>query len=154
MLTTIISGGQSGADIAGLNVAVQLGLKTGGTMPKGYKTLDGNRPEYAQQYGIVEHESDYYPPRTEANVKNSDGTVRFALNWNSRGEKCTKKYIDKHSKPYFDIDLRNPPDTKEFRAWLFTNNIIILNVAGNHESISNIGSIYDLVFDYLIKALS
>ena len=74
-----------------------------------------------------------YPPRTELNVKNSDGTARFAQNFNSSGEKCTKKFIDKHRKKYFDIDLSDPPPIQEFIDWIETNKIKTLNVAGNSE---------------------
>ena len=49
----IISGAQTGADLAGLDAAKALGIPTGGSMPNGFKDLEGKKPEYASKYGIV-----------------------------------------------------------------------------------------------------
>ena len=151
MVEKIVSGGQTGADEAGLIVGKKLGLETGGTMPNGFRTLDGNRPEFAELYGVTEHSSWAYPPRTEDNVKNSDGTVRFAANFNSPGEKCTLKFIHKHAKPYFDVDIDNPPPIQDFIDWLDINGIKVLNVAGNSERTSP--GIGNFVVKFLIHAL-
>ncbi len=134
----IISGGQTGADEAGIIAAKLIGFKTGGWMPSGFRTLEGDRPEYKDLYNMQEHESNYYPPRTYQNVRESDGTVRFATNFNSSGEKCTFEAIVQYDKPYFDIDLNK--DLKEqqvkFKSWLKCNAIKTLNVAGNSERTS------------------
>jgi hypothetical protein len=50
MLEKVISGAQVGSDISGLRAAKTLGIPTGGTMPYGYRTKAGNRPEYALEY--------------------------------------------------------------------------------------------------------
>lgn len=133
MLKKVISGGQTGADITGLLVAKLFMLETGGTMPKGFKTLRGNRPLYAAYYGLVEDSNESYVPRTRKNVLDSDGTVRFAGNFESAGEICTLKAIKDYNKPYIDIDLTDPPEVDGFIEWLNSNNISILNVAGNAE---------------------
>ena len=44
MIKKIISGGQTGADQIGLEVALSLGIPTGGTAPKGFITETG--PNY------------------------------------------------------------------------------------------------------------
>jgi hypothetical protein len=134
MLRKVISGGQDGADIAGVKTAHKYKLETGGTMPKGFKTVSGDKPQYADLYGMIEHESDAYPPRTEENVKNSDATVRFAVNFDSPGEKCTLNAIKKHNKPYVDIDISRSKDTKFFEilsSFIKEHNVQVLNVAGN-----------------------
>jgi hypothetical protein len=41
MLKKIISGGQTGADIAGLDVAIKYGIPHGGAIPKGRLTEEG-----------------------------------------------------------------------------------------------------------------
>lgn len=41
MIKKIISGGQTGADQAALDVAIKLGIPHGGWIPKGRKTEDG-----------------------------------------------------------------------------------------------------------------
>jgi hypothetical protein len=72
MLTKIISTGLTAADRAALEAAVELCIPTGGTAPKGWRIQNydgstGSDPELAQ-FGLVEHESAEYPPRTRQNV--------------------------------------------------------------------------------------
>lgn len=105
-IAKIISGGQNGADLGGLRAAKARGIPTGGTMPKGWKTLDGSRPEYAAEYGLVEHASPAYPPRTFANVAEADITIRIALNFDSPGERLTLMVCEKLGRPRADIPLR------------------------------------------------
>lgn len=133
MLEKVISGGQTGADIAGLKAAKLLGYKTGGYAPKNYKTLDGPNYELKTEFGLEEIESSYYPERTERNAKESDGTIRIASDFFTAGEKCTLKFIRKHKKPYFDIDVDEPFDPSEAVSWIKDNNIKVLNIAGNSE---------------------
>ena len=95
------SGFQTGVDQAAVFTAKEFGLRTGGCMPKGFITLEGDRPEFAQLYGAVEHKSRGYPPRTFDNVKNTDATVRIAQNFLTAGEKCTLRAIEQYNKPFF-----------------------------------------------------
>lgn len=148
-LRKVISGGQTGADQAGLVVAKRFGLETGGVMPKGYKTLTGSRPDLAKEYGLSEHSSDNYVPRTYQNAKDSDGTVRLAGNLESRGEVCTLKAIQQYNKPHFDVDLTDPPPVEDFVNWIEKEGIAILNVAGNAEQTFK-GS-YELSCRYLTE---
>jgi hypothetical protein len=134
----IISGGQVGVDIAALRAAKAVGFETGGWMPKGFKTLNGNKPGYAEQFGMVETADEAYPRRTYMNVFDSDGTLRIAANWKSRGEICTLNAIKSYEKPYYDL----PFETVQLFSsgivrctaivnWMIDNNITTLNVAGN-----------------------
>jgi hypothetical protein len=132
-LIRIISGGQVGADLAGLKAAKAYGIPTGGTMPQGFRTQDGPRPEYVAQFGVEEHESPAYPPRTIANILESDGTLLFGTNWNSPGEKLTVKTLKRCDKPFLKIDLKNPLLTSFVIQWLKSKQIKILNIAGNTE---------------------
>jgi hypothetical protein len=51
MIKKIISGGQTGADRAALDVALKFGIPHGGWIPKGRKTEDGTLPEiYKRNY--------------------------------------------------------------------------------------------------------
>jgi len=136
MLKKVISGGQSGADEAGLRAAKLAGLETGGTAPSSYRTQNGPNLELRDVFGLKEHSSYSYPPRTEDNVKDSDGTIRIATNINSSGEKCTLRYIVYHQKPKLDINPDNPPDPQEIADWIKNNDIKTLNVAGNSEKTS------------------
>jgi Circularly permutated YpsA SLOG family len=72
MLRKIISGGQSGADRAGLDLAIAIGLEHGGFVPRGRKAEDGR---IADRYNLVELSTSSYPARTRRNIEESDGTV-------------------------------------------------------------------------------
>jgi hypothetical protein len=72
VLRRIISGGQSGADRAGLDFAIEAGLAHGGYVPKGRKAEDGRIDE---KYRLTELATNSYPERTKRNVRESDGTV-------------------------------------------------------------------------------
>jgi predicted Rossmann-fold nucleotide-binding protein len=65
MLKKIISGGQTGADRAALDTAIEKGIPHGGWIPKGRKTEDGTLPE---QYNLQEMPTTSYPKRTEKNI--------------------------------------------------------------------------------------
>jgi hypothetical protein len=152
MLKKIISGGQTGADIAGLVVAKRLGIPTGGTMPKGFKTLRGPQPDYAVLFGIEEHSSQSYVPRTHKNVKDSDGTLRLAYNFGSAGEICTLNAINKYGKVHLDVHLAKPQDAKEVAKWILENKIETLNIAGNSEETAP--GTYEAVKQYLTEVLN
>jgi hypothetical protein len=149
----IISGGQTGADEAGLEAAIRVGFETGGTAPKNYKTLIGSNYNLKERYKLDESESFNYADRTYENVKNSDGTLRLAYNFSSRGEKCTLKAIRKYTKPYYDIDLSDPIDPTITARWIMGHGIEILNIAGNANRGNNT-VIYDECLKYLIEVFN
>jgi hypothetical protein len=134
-LKKIISGGQTGADVGGLRAGRKLGLETGGTAPRGYVISGGFDPTL-KDFGLAEHASDKYPPRTRQNVRDSDGTVIYAVKKNKRGRRgedspgsmLTAKAAREQGKPY----IINPtPD--ELYDFVHSNGIGTLNIAGNRE---------------------
>jgi len=134
MLELVMSGGQTGADQASLRIAKHFGIPTGGWMPSDWQTGAGPRPDFEQLYGMKCLHHGGYKERTEANVRLSNGTVRFAADFNSRGEKCTLNAINDNNKPYMDIDINNPLSTaSDVVAWIRKNNIKKLNIAGNTQ---------------------
>src|SRR5271166_25117 len=74
MLRKIISGGQTGADRAGLDFAIETGLQHGGYVPRSRKAEDGR---IADRYNLVELGTSSYPARNRKNIEESDGTVIF-----------------------------------------------------------------------------
>jgi hypothetical protein len=149
VIEKIISGGQTGADVAGLDAARLAGIPTGGTAPKGWRICledgsDGADPEL-ESFGLVEHESSEYPPRTIKNIEDSDGTVWFGYT-DSPGGKLTINTCAKLKKPC----LINPR-ASELKIWAEESNIKILNVAGNRKSASN-PEIYDSTFMTIYNA--
>ena len=53
-------------------------------MPRGWKTATGANPPLAEAFGLREHTGDY-ADRTAANVRDSDGTIRFAGSFQTSG---------------------------------------------------------------------
>lgn len=145
-LRKVISGGQTGADEAGLEAAYMYGFETGGHAPKYYRTADGPNLELKTRYGLEQDSSEDYPPRTLKNVQNSDATIRLAHNFKSRGEVLTLKYISKEAKPYFDVDINSPKDPRELALWIHRNKFEVINIAGNTETD---GSVYEFVLTYM-----
>ena len=133
-VTKIISGGQSGADILFSKVGKEAGLATGGLMPPKFKTEDGNRPNYKKEYNMEEDTTEGYKSRTTKNVQNSDGTIVLVKNkkYVTGGSKFTVEEANRLKKPVLVIDSFTP--ASEIRLWLKTNNIKVLNGAGNRES--------------------
>jgi len=126
-LRKIISGGQTGADLGALVGARRVGLDTGGTAPKGYRTDAGPQPTVLRGFGLTEHRLTAYPPRTACNVRDSDATVLFG-DTTSPGCTLTIELCVKQGKPY----LENP-SAHELRRWTLVNQFGVLNVAGNRE---------------------
>ena len=154
MLEKIVSGGQTGADEAGLFVANKFGIVTGGWMPKGFKTSAGNRPDFVELYNIQEHSSESYKPRTFKNVEIADATVRIAGNFKSAGERCTLNAIHKYQKPYFDVNVEDSLNewmAQHFAEWLTKKDIKVLNVAGNGEG--TFKGTYDYAVAFLTATL-
>lgn len=133
MLTHVISGGQTGADQAGLSVAKLFRIETGGYAPKGWMTKNGSDPTLRTKYNLRESTGGY-SQRTYLNVMMADGTIRLALNFNTPGEVCTLNAITTTKKPYFDVNLKQSlPSTVDCCEWIIRNDIKILNIAGNTE---------------------
>lgn len=129
----IISGGQTGADQGALIAAKSLGIPTGGFAPKGWKTELGPNFELGFLYGLKEHKSASYPPRTRANVEVSNATIIFGRT--SAGSNLTARFCAQLAKLH--LWVINPADETEqlrLQHWLRDFTPSILNCAGNRES--------------------
>jgi len=149
MIKKVISGGQTGIDQAALFAAEDVGIRTGGRAPKYFKTSTGFSYFLEQRFGLVDSGLDY-SGRTELNVKNSDGTLQIAFDFNSPGEKCTTKFINKHNKPVYKLPL--PIEEKEYMIieiieWIKANDVEVLNIAGNRQTRSR--DSYGVGFNFL-----
>jgi hypothetical protein len=149
----IISGGQTGADQGGLAAGVTLDLATGGMAPRGWKTEAGPAPWLAD-LGLEEHVSYQYPPRTLANVRDSDGTLLVG-NPSSRGSKLTLKLAKQAGKPVYLLVTEPKRDltrhVEPFRKWLLQHGVRVLNVAGNRESVAP--GLGRTTHDFLVQVL-
>jgi hypothetical protein len=101
MTLTIVSGGQTGADRAGLDFAIYNNIPHRGWCPKGRKAEDGKIP---LQYQLQETPSSDYLQRTEWNARDSDGTVIFTMGKDlTGGSKRTAEFASKHGKPMMHL---------------------------------------------------
>jgi len=134
MLKKVISGGQTGADQAALDVAIKLGIPHGGWIPKGRKTEDGVLPD---KYQLIEMPESSYAKRTEKNVIEADGTLILSHGRLVGGSEFTRKMALKHNRVWLHIDLTKVAAfeaSQRITSWLFSSNIEILNVAGPRAS--------------------
>ena len=150
MIEKIISGGQTGADRAALDAALELGLPHGGWVPKGRLAEDGAIPE---KYKLKEMPTESYPERTEKNVRESDGTLILSHGLLTGGSALTRNLADKHRRPCLSIDLNIIPAFKAatlITSWIELHQIKTLNVAGPRAS--NDPKIYQKAKDILESA--
>ena len=133
MLRRVISGGQTGVDRAGLEAARAVGIETGGSVPRGWKTEAGTDLSL-RDFGVEPHTSSNYPARTQHNVLNSDGTLiigRFPLDG---GSLYTQSLAWRAKKPWFAVFKLDEYNLQQAFEWIERKQISTLNVAGNRES--------------------
>ena len=132
VLQKIVSGGQTGADRAALDFAMEHGIPHGGWCPKGRLAEDG---PIDVRYQLNETPSSRYPQRTEWNVRDSDGTVVFSIQAKlSGGSKQTVALAHKHRKLVLHLSRSGGPPEMKLLRFITENRIQVLNVAGPRAS--------------------
>lgn len=132
---SIISGGQTGADRAALDIALDMGIEIGGYVPIGRLAEDGPIPE--RYYGMVETDSDDPAVRTELNVAASDATLIFSHGELRGGSRETADLACRHAKPLLHIDLNKldvDSAAEMIEEWLSRDDYRVLNIAGPRAS--------------------
>lgn len=144
----IVSGGQTGADQAGLDWAINHGINHSGWCPKGRRSEDG---PIDLIYELIETPSSKYLERTEWNVRDSDATVIFTLDEKlDGGSKKTAEFAQKLGKPFIHMRPRVHP--KCLARFLVRHQVKILNIAGKRETSAPGVSQYVLeVLDHVLK---
>lgn len=129
----IISGGQTGVDRAALDAALTLGFFCGGSCPRGRLAEDGPIP---RKYPLKELRSPFYAARTRINVEDSDATLVISDREPSGGTALTVDFAANSEKPFMSVRLDGKYDklVKDAVAWIVSNEIKVLNVAGPRES--------------------
>jgi len=148
----IISGGQTGADRAALDAAIELGMDYGGSVPKGRKAEDG--PIESKYARLTELESESYSVRTDKNAAEADATIVFTVGTPTEGTAYTVDCLKRHGKRYLLVDFKGTDDTEAIaliRRWLRESAPEVLNVAGPRES--KAPGIYGRVRAVLMEAL-
>jgi hypothetical protein len=133
MLSTVISGGQTGADRAALDAGLEAAFPIGGSCPVGRMAEDG---PISHTYTLTEIGGGYRQ-RTKQNVVDSDGTVIFYESYVSGGTETTVLFCIRQGKPYKLIDIETVEP--EWAAELLIDfvdefSVAILNVAGPRSS--------------------
>jgi len=128
----IISGGQTGADRAALDVALALGIPCGGWCPKGRWAEDG---PIDPRYPLRETSGSDPGERTRRNVAEADATLILARRPLGGGTALTRSCAEKLGKVVLVIE---PCASAAARAavagWLAKHAPQVLNVAGPRES--------------------
>ena len=143
----IISGGQTGVDRAGLDVALKNGIDCGGWSPTGRLDEVGRIPD---RYPLKELEHGGFIERTLQNVKDSEGTVIIYSGKLSGGTEQTVRFCVEQQRPYELIDASKISIEKAARSiasLVRKHKIKILNVAGPRQSEWPEG------YDYAYRAL-
>jgi hypothetical protein len=145
----IFSGGQTGADRAALDAALELGIPHGGWLPKGRKAEDG---PVSRQYNLQELASAQYRDRTRKNIQASDGTLIVSFGTLTGGSALTEAFAIRYSRPCLHLDMAVITDIEAVKAieqWLHKFSIVTLNVAGPRAS--GEPQIYATVKNLLLK---
>lgn len=128
MINGIISGGQTGADIGGLLSAELLGIPRWGFCPKGFINENGFSSELLPRFRMKEAGS--LAERTEKNILESDATLIFSDNKQSKGTLMTLDMCRRHNKPYYLVT-----GMKGLKRFINSVNGVF-NIAGNRESVA------------------
>lgn len=128
----IVSGGQTGADRAALDWAIEHGIPHGGWCPLGRLAEDG---PIDTRYQLQETPTADYAQRTEWNVRDSDGTVIFSIASELNGGSAATLWLaGQLGKPVVHISLQTPAPREALRQFIEQHGIKVLNVTGPRAS--------------------
>lgn len=147
----IVSGGQTGADRAAWDAALEAGVPIGGWVPARRWAEDGPIPE---RYGeLLETIETDVAVRTGRNVRNADATLLVSHGPLRGGSFLTIECARRLGRPHLHVDLdeRRPATVDRITAWIHDHGVRTLNVAGPRASEDP--SIYPAVHDLISKLL-
>lgn len=134
LVKSIVSGGQTGADRAALDWALEHNYSQGGWCPKGRKAEDG---VIDIRYRLQETESEGYRQRTKRNVRDSDGTLIVNIGELIGGCLATLNFCLSMDKPVVVAQLDDGVKLSIVRQvidWVRAEPVTTLNVAGPREN--------------------
>lgn len=134
LLHRIVSGGQTGADRAALDFAIEQDIPHGGWAPRGREAEDGEIPA---RYQLTELADGGYRQRNKRNVADSDGTLILNLGALDGGTFATQGFAQRQHKPCLVVQMDDgelATHAAQVRQWLRHHHIHTLNVAGPRES--------------------
>jgi Circularly permutated YpsA SLOG family/Domain of unknown function (DUF6794) len=130
VINKIISGGRTGVELAGLDVAIKLGIAHGGWASRGMRNELGPLPE---RYGLQEVPALGFRYAMEQNILNSDGTLLL-----TKGRKSveTRYAVDtalSHQRQLLHVDLSQYSSFEAASltsSWISLQKIRILFITG------------------------
>jgi hypothetical protein len=131
----IVSGGQTGADRAALDAALQGGIDCGGWCPAGRMAEDGVIPD---RYPVTPlPDGGGYEQRTLRNVLDSDGTVILSFGPPAGGSETTRSAAIAARRPLLVIDAATTSEAsaaEQIAEFAQAHSLRALNVAGPRAS--------------------
>ena len=122
-------------DLAGLLAAKELGIATGGWMPRGMIAEDGPHPDFIAMFGMAEQIN------RRSTFIAAYATLCLESITESRGVALTLREATKASKPVLRVVFLEeggkmlPQKTPaEVAEWIIETKVAVLNIAGNSES--------------------
>ena len=128
-----MSGGQTGADRAALDFAIENGYTHGGWAPAGRQAEDGTIP---LKYQLTVLPEDGYLERTRRNVEDSDGTLVVNLGELDGETLVAQQFAEALGKPHLVIQLSGEITAEaanDVLVWLRHHEIKTLNIAGPRD---------------------
>jgi hypothetical protein len=147
VIRKIISSGQSGAELAALDIAIKLGIDCGGWTSRGKRNDDGPLPG---QYNLKETLSLGFQEALDRNVAESDGTLVLSRGTGSTMIKKVVQTALKQERQFLHVDLRQYAlfeAASLASAWLFQIQIKTVYVTGPLSSED------DLIYSHTQKLL-
>lgn len=130
MIKKIISGGQTEADQAVLDVAIKLRIAHGGWAPKGRIAETGSFPE---RFKLQAMQTDNYSECIKQNVIDSMGTLIISYGALTGDLDYARKTALRHKRQILGIDLKQMDDAKAallLNDWVQLYRIDVLHVIG------------------------
>ena len=132
MLKKIISGGQTEADQAALDIAIKLGIPYGGRIPKGRATETGTLPE---RFKLEEMSSENYSECIRQNVMDATGTLIISYGRLIGDLDSARKATLRYGRQMLGVDLDQMDDIKAaslIKDWIQLYRIEVMFVIGQN----------------------
>jgi hypothetical protein len=132
MVKKIISGGQTEADQAALDMAIKLRIPHGGWVPKGRVTETGTLPE---RFKLKEMSSEQYSDCIKQNVKDATGTLIISYGRLTGDLDFARKTTLRYGRQMLGVDLDQMDDIKAallLKDWIHLYRIEVMYVIGQN----------------------
>jgi hypothetical protein len=130
VIRKIVSSARTGVELAGLDVAVKLGLEHGGWAPRGMRNDNGSIPA---EYGLIEASAVGFQFAMERNIIDSDGTLLVTRGHKSDETRYAVQAALRHQRQLLHADLSQHSAFEAaslISSWASLQNIRIAFITG------------------------